>query len=136
METLNKGFLLSKAREMNGDWALVLDADEILEKRFTREVMEKEIRNAEENGIVSLGFVWTNLWMSPYYYRTDKGLGQISPPRLYKILDDDVKVVDQMHQAVWPPSANNPLMLDYRLFHYSTVDVDCLVRKIVKYILL
>jgi glycosyltransferase involved in cell wall biosynthesis len=136
LETLNKGFLLSKAREMGGDWILVLDADEIMEKRFTRETMEWEIKDAEKKNIVSLGFIWTNLWMSSYYYRTDKGLGQISPPRLYKILDDDIRVVEQMHQAVWPVSANDPRILAYRLLHYSSVHVDSLVDKIVNYILL
>ena len=136
LETMNKGFLLGKAREMGGNWILTLDADEIMEKKFTREVMEKEILAAEKNNITSLGFVWTNLWMHPCRYRVDGGLGQISPPRLYKILDDDVEVVAQMHQAVWPPTANNPHIIDYRLLHYSSTHIDSLANKIAKYILL
>lgn len=136
LHTLNRGFLLSKAREMNGDWLLMLDADEIMEKKFTREIMETEIEKAEKNNIVSLRFIWVNLWMSTYYYRTDKGLGRISPPRLYKILDEDIEVIPAMHQRDYPPYATDATMLDYHLLHYSSSHIERLINKIVNYIIL
>lgn len=133
LETANKSFLFEKAKKLNADWIFNFDADEIPEKKFTKKVMLKEIVDAESFGIVSLGFRWTHLWLSETIYRTDDGLNRVSPPRLYKNLGGDIAVVSGLHQRLWPHYADNPVMMDYHMIHYSSVNRASLTNKIVRY---
>lgn len=66
-EGRDKILLLEEARKLDPDWILWLDADEVFEKHFTREVVEKYMHSPYNR----IDFRMCNFWLSKELFRYD-----------------------------------------------------------------
>jgi len=77
--------LFEMTRETNPDWIICLDADEIMENRFIKEV-QTLIDNP--GGNYWFGIVFHHFWHSLTHYRVDKLWKPVAGPRMFKFLHD------------------------------------------------
>ncbi len=135
-ETKNKAILLDEVMRHNPDWIVSFDADEIFDKRvFQKEFFRNMLNWADAKNLNSLCFNWLHLWLSPCWYRIDKGLGQISPPRVWRNTGEmKIEITSGLHKRLWPPQMDNPARVNLNLLHYSSSSEDKLYAKIANYI--
>jgi glycosyltransferase involved in cell wall biosynthesis len=135
LETQNKALLLGKTLELSPDWIISFDADEIYEKKLeNRKFLENMLRWATVKEINSLSFNWFHLWLSENWYRTDKNLSIVSPPRMWRNIGNlEIDITPGLHQRLHPIEMENPYFLNITIVHYNSSSVEKLVDKIVNY---
>lgn len=128
-EGRDKIMLHEAAKEHNPDWILWCDADEVFEKHFTREVVEKYMRSKYNR----VSFRMVNFWLGRERFRVDgiyylytlhpqRSMWRNSPEAYFrnrKIHNGDIMGVPKPH-----------LVSPYRLKHYGYVDRQKIKEKI------
>lgn len=132
-ETTNKKLLLEEALKHNPDWIVSFDMDERYEKKWLKDY-KKVLEYCQRKGINSLCFWWINLWLNEGWYRIDSGLSNISPPRIWRNCGSQtIRESSGLHQQLWPDIANQKVLQDYCLIHYSSSSKEKLKEKIKNY---
>ncbi len=135
LETQNKAKLLEKTLELKPDWIISFDADEVYEKKVEeRTFLENMLRWASAKEINSLSFNWYHLWLSESWYRTDKNLSVVSPPRMWRNIGNlKIDITPGLHQRLHPLQMENPHYLNITIVHYSSSSQQKLMDKILNY---
>ncbi len=134
-ETMNKAILLDEILKHNPDWIVSFDADELFDRRIFRPGFFRNMLDwAGSKGLNSLCFNWLHLWLAPCWYRVDKGLSDISPPRIWRNTGKmKIEITPGLHNRLWPPQMDNPTKINLNLLHYSSSSEDLLYGKIANY---
>lgn len=104
-EINHKKVLLEKALELNPDFILWLDADEVLTANAAAEI-QNLCKHMEENEIDGMSFHEINLWRSNSWQRTDNSYNDGWFVRLWRVTPD-LKFISQeagLHQQQYPSS--------------------------------
>jgi glycosyltransferase involved in cell wall biosynthesis len=135
LETENKARLLEKTLELDPDWIISFDADEIYEKRMeNRKFLENMLKWGQSRDINSFCFNWYHLWLSEAWYRVDRNLSVVSPPRIWRNVGDlKIDITPGLHQRLHPVQMENPHYLNITIVHYSSSSKDKLIKKILNY---
>ena len=81
-ERLHKNILLQQASELNADFVMFLDADEVLS--VTRVQLENLCAQLDSCGLDGYRANFLNLWRSPNYVRTDSLFDEFKPVKLWR----------------------------------------------------
>lgn len=83
-ERRDRNRLLRTAAAAGADWVISVDADEVLEPNFTREVAEK-LMNPANPHVKAYGFKWNTFFLGRSHFRTDGIFGHMFGLRMYKV---------------------------------------------------
>lgn len=129
-EGRDKRLLLEMAKKRSPDWLFWLDADEVLEKRMTRELVER-IMNQDE--YTSIWFKQYHFWRSCTHYRID-GRWKPSYQRcMWKYQESQYFRKDRIHNGLIQGLTGRPLYSNIRLKHYGHVKRSDTMAKYVLY---
>jgi glycosyltransferase involved in cell wall biosynthesis len=136
LETKNKAILLENTLQLNPDWIVSFDADEVFDRRLLdRRFLENMLKWADTKNVLSLCFNWNHLWLSECWYRVDSRLSTVSPPRIWKNTGNMViEITPGLHRRLWPRQMDNPVRINLALIHYSSSSEEKLFRKISNYL--
>lgn len=142
LETLNKSLLLEKTLELEPNWIISFDCDEMFEKHVAqniRTILTEVNLPTVPRKVNSMKFNWINLWLSERWYRIDGNLGMISPPRIWRNLGKNIMgidVVEGLHKRLWPEAieVNSVHLTNLNLIHYSSCSEAHFYRKIANYL--
>jgi len=102
-ELQHKSRMLEMATELDADFIVSLDADEILS--ITRSELEKRCEDFNSKGFDGLTVEFINLWRSRNYKRIDSLFDEMLPVKVWKHKADLVaysSVKDELHQKLYP----------------------------------
>ena len=67
-EGRDRNLMLVEAKKRNPDWIIMLDPDEVFEKHFTRDILDKYMHSGHDR----ISFRMCNFWLSMKYCRFDR----------------------------------------------------------------
>lgn len=82
-ELEDRANLLSMAKASNPDWIIVLDHDELPEKKFDKAYAQR-LMHPPNPHVKCYGLWWQTFWDSAHHYRTDGIFGRIHGFRMFK----------------------------------------------------
>lgn len=132
-EGRDKIMLLEAAKKTGADWILWIDADEIFENHFTREVVEKYMRSKYDR----ITFRMCNFWLSKTRCRYDGEyyLYTLHPQRsMWRNVPSAYFKNQKIHNGDIMGISGKKFISPYRLKHYGYADKKKIEEKIQTYI--
>jgi glycosyltransferase involved in cell wall biosynthesis len=112
--------LVAAAVRHGGDWAVVLDADERVERHF-RARAERVIRRGARLGLTGYAVRIREVWNEPGRYRSDGLWSRKLPPRLFKLRADHAFDERPLHAGKVPLQARRVFgqvpLADLEVYH-------------------
>ena len=133
-ELENKQKLLEavKSSQLEVDWLLWLDADEVL--YMSRGELEALLQLLEEKGADGARFPLLNLWRSDYYVRTDNYYGTLTKINLWKFSNHlRFEVRNGLHQELSPVSLKSIESCNFGVVHYGFSKTEHILDKYLQY---
>jgi len=124
--------LLTKAGELNPDWIIALDMDEVFAPEFTREEAERLARTTE----IRYNFLVVNLYNDEHHFAHDAGIQRFWNIRFYKFLPEYGLQFQKknVHCGLGPPIVYKyGWHAPYYLLHYGLMKKEDRQRKIERY---
>ncbi len=134
-ELLHKNIMLEKATELNADYIVSLDADEIL--KLTKDELQRKCVEFDSLGFDGVSVDLINLWRSRNYKRTDSLFDDLFPVKIWKHRNDlphfDT-LSEGLHQKLYPGYVNK-IHDDYgiKLIHTGFCTEKLIIRKYLRY---
>lgn len=132
-EGRDKIMLLDEAKKRNPDWIIWIDADEIFENHFTREVAEKYMRSKYNR----ISFRMCNFWLGKERCRYDGQyyLYNLHPQRsMWKNMEGAYFRNRKLHNGDIFGVEGRQFISPYRLKHYGYVDRKKMQEKLDRYL--
>jgi len=132
-EGRDKIMLLNEAKKSGADWIVWIDADEIFEDHFTREVVERYM-NSKYNRIT---FRMCNFWLSKERCRYDGNyyLYSLHPQRsMWKNVESAYFKDKKMHNGDILGVSGKTYLSPYRIKHYGYIDRAKIQEKLDRYL--
>ena len=131
-ERRDRNRLIQMAKKFDPDWLISVDADEVFEDSFNRDVVERLMRPANPH-IKAYGFHWSTFWRGTQECRVDGIWGNIAGMRMYKSEPNQEIVLGTdkgFHCGNMPHTAQfNARMTQFRIKHYGYWDYEELCKK-------
>jgi len=127
-----KTTLLTKAGELNPDWIIALDMDEVFAPEFTREEAER-LANGKE---IAYYFFVVNLYNDTEHFAHDAGIQRFWNIRFYKYLPEYGLQFQRkaLHCGLGPPIAYKyGWHAPYYLEHYGLMKPEDRMKKVARY---
>jgi glycosyltransferase involved in cell wall biosynthesis len=118
---------LCKGPDVEADWIIRMDADEVIEPRG-----ESEIRTLiSDKDKTGLAFHMVNLWRSPAFYRVDNGYNDVVFNRLWRVHPNlHFNVQKGLHLTNYPVGATDREgFSDLQIIHYGFASNEALIAK-------
>lgn len=126
-ELRHKQLLVDRAKKLEADWVLRMDADEVIEPRG-----ESEIRTLlSDTDKTGWAFHMVNLWRSPAFYRVDNGYNDVIFNRLWRVHPDlHFNVQKGLHLTNYPVGATDKEgFTDLQIIHYGFATDEAILAK-------
>lgn len=131
-EGRDKIMLLEAAKARRPDWLIFLDADEIFEKNFSRQDVEKYMASKYDR----INFRFCHFWLDRKHYRVGRKyfLYSLQPLRCMWRHSDKAYFKDlPIHNDIIQGLAGRAYFSPYRIKHYGFVDKQKILSKIALY---
>lgn len=126
-ETERRNIATNNALNLNPDWILSLDSDEVMEPKCTYEFMHRLLNHPNPH-VKYIGFSFLNFWDDEAHWRTDGIFGRMAGPRLFKVEPNQVLYSPHplgFHVSHTPhPVSGSTRYCSARILHYGYVAED------------